>query len=310
MEKLILAVSLICLLASAVIMALVRKRLLQYSRQMGECLDAMIAGSKEIVFQEEEDTLTGKLQSKLHRLCEILDQKSQENEIQRRQLETMVADISHQVKTPIANVRMYHSLLEKKNLDEEKRQQFLAAAERQTDKLEFLMKSMIKMSRLENGIVKVQPKENSIRQLLEQAVCDVALKADEKQIHIEMACEDSLKAVFDRKWTLEAVFNILDNAVKYTGVGGNIRIQAQVTDFYNFSGINDITTNNDNYLETSHYMPQVGDRMLDVMFKGQVDERLLAQGFGYRVTCGNCEEFLRKYVDGAGQNGDLAMNLH
>lgn len=46
-----------------------------------------------------------------------------------------------------------------------------------------------------------------------------------------MACEDSLKAVFDRKWTLEAVFNILDNAVKYTGVGGNIRIQAQVTDF-------------------------------------------------------------------------------
>ncbi len=63
MEKLILAVSLICLLASAVIMALVRKRLLQYSRQMGECLDAMIAGSKEIVFQEEEDTLTGKLQS-------------------------------------------------------------------------------------------------------------------------------------------------------------------------------------------------------------------------------------------------------
>ena len=229
MEKLILAVSLICLLASAVIMALVRKRLLQYSRQMGECLDAMIAGRKEIVFQEEEDTLTGKLQSKLHRLCEILDQKSQENEIQRRQLETMVADISHQVKTPIANVRMYHSLLEKKNLDEEKRQQFL----------EFLMKSMIKMSRLENGIVKVQPKENSIRQLLEQAVCDVALKADEKQIHIEMACEDSLKAVFDRKWTLEAVFNILDNAVKYTGVGGNIRIQAQVTDFYVRIGIED-----------------------------------------------------------------------
>ena len=73
----------------------------------GGMLDAMIAGSKEIVFQEEEDTLTGKLQSKLHRLCEIPDQKSQENEIQRRQLETMVADISHQVKTPIANVRMY-----------------------------------------------------------------------------------------------------------------------------------------------------------------------------------------------------------
>lgn len=239
MEKLILLFSLVCLFLSIIIVIKVRKRLVEYTRQMSDCLDAMIAGRTDLVFQEEKDTLTGKLQSKLHRLYEILNRQSQENKIQRQQLETIVADISHQVKTPIANVRMYHSLLQKKNLDEEKKEQFLDAAQRQTDKLEFLMKSMIKMSRLENGIVKVQPKENSIRQLLEQAVCDVALKADEKQIHIEMACEDSLKAVFDGKWTLEAVFNILDNAVKYTGVGGNIRIQAQVTDFYVRIGIED-----------------------------------------------------------------------
>lgn len=91
---------------------------------MSDCLDAMIAGRTDLVFQEEKDTLTGKLQSKMHRLYEILDQQSRENKIQRQQLETIVADISHQVKTPIANVRMYHSLLQKKNLDEEKKNSF------------------------------------------------------------------------------------------------------------------------------------------------------------------------------------------
>ena len=239
MEKLILLFSLVCLFLSIIIVIKVRKRLVEYTRQMSDCLDAMIAGRTDLVFQEEKDTLTGKLQSKLHRLYEILNRQSQENKIQRQQLETIVADISHQVKTPIANVRMYHSLLQKKNLDEEKKEQFLDAAQRQTDKLEFLMKSMIKMSRLETGIVEVQPKENPIRVLLEQAVCDIALKAEAKQIEIEMECDENLRAVFDKKWTLEAVFNILDNAVKYTGQGGKIQIQAQITDFFVRIGIRD-----------------------------------------------------------------------
>ncbi|MCD8224105.1 MAG: hypothetical protein LUC99_04510 [Clostridiales bacterium] len=73
---------------------------------------------------------------------------------------------------------------------------------------------------------------------------------------------------------------------------------AQITDYYNFSGINDITINNDNYLETSHYRAELGDRILDAIFKNQVDLHLLEQGFDYKVTSDNCEEFLRNYIDG------------
>lgn len=72
---------------------------------------------------------------------------------------------------------------------------------------------------------------------------------------------------------------------------------AQVTDYYNFSGLNDITTDNENYLETSHYKPHVGDQMLEVMFGGQADPHLLEQGFGYHVTWDNCGEFLETVVD-------------
>lgn len=73
---------------------------------------------------------------------------------------------------------------------------------------------------------------------------------------------------------------------------------AQVTDYYNFSGLNGVTTDNGYYLETSHYKPEVGDMILQAIFEGTVDGELKAQGFGYYVTKENCEDFLRMYIDG------------
>ena len=102
----------------------------------------------------------------------------------------------------------------------------------QVDKLEFLIQSMIKMSRLEAGIVKVRPKEEAIYPMLEQAVCDAAIKAEQKGISIQVWCPQEIDAFFDFKWTLEAVYNILENAVKYTREKGHIEIRASVTDFF------------------------------------------------------------------------------
>lgn len=147
-------------------------------------------------------------------------------------LERTVADLSHQVKTPIASIRMYHNLLQKERLDESRRLEFLKAVENQVDKLEFLIQSMIKMSRLETGIIKVHPEYTMVYPLLEQVVCDVALKAEAKNIELEVECDAALKAFFDPKWTQEAVFNLLDNAVKYTDAGGRVCINAMATDFF------------------------------------------------------------------------------
>ena len=66
---------------------------------------------------------------------------------------------------------------------------------------------------------------------------------------------------------------------------------SETTDYYNFSGMNDITTNNDNYLETSHYKLQVGDLIIDTIFNHKTDSQLLSQGFGYFVKKENNNEF-------------------
>lgn len=232
MEWILLGAALALFLASIAVAVHVRRCLILYTDQLSDCLDAMLAGKNDIDFQENQETLTGKLQMKMHQLYEVMEKRSQENLRQREQLEAMISDISHQVKTPIAGIRMYHYLLERKNLTEEKREEFLQSARHQVDKLEFFMQSMIRMSRLETGLVKVQPEEGSVYDLIEQAVCDVALKADEKHMDIRIACGEGLTAYFDRKWTLEAVFNVLDNSVKYTNPGGRIEISAGKTDFF------------------------------------------------------------------------------
>ena len=239
MNGILLGTSVLVFAVSAGILLYVRKGLVQYTTQLMGSLDAILAGEKALDLLENQDTLDGKLQAKLVQLGEMMEQKARENLRQREQLETIISDISHQVKTPIANIRMYHSLLERKALEEEKREEFQEAVERQVDKLEFFMKSMIRMSRLETGIVQVQPEKSAVSALVAQAVCDVALKAEQKKIEIVIEESEELTAYFDKRWTAEAVFNILDNSVKYTQDGGRIVLSAGKTDFYVRIGIKD-----------------------------------------------------------------------
>ena len=232
MELLLLVLSAVFFLAGVFCVLYARKGFLAYTEQIMDCLEAMIAGEKDIVFQENQETLMGKIQMRMRRLYEIIEMKSEENLRQRKQLESMISDISHQVKTPIAGIRMYHNLLERKGISEEKREDFLKASEHQVDKPEFFMQSMIQMSRMETGLVKVQPKNNSVYELLAQAVCDAALLAEKKEMEIQVSCEENLTAYFDKRWTGEAVFNVLDNGIKYTKKGGKIWISAEKTDFF------------------------------------------------------------------------------
>lgn len=232
MEKILAAVSLLLFLMSIGTAVYVRRHLVWYTDIIMESLDAMLAGKKGVDFAVSQETLIGKIQMKMYQLQEVIEQKSKESLRQKEMLESVISDISHQVKTPVASLRMYHSLLERDSLGEEKRAEFLRAAERQADKLEFFMNSMIRMSRLETGLVKVKPERNSVYELLEQVVCDVALKAEEKKIGIHVDCPKQLEAYFDRKWTVEAVFNIVDNGVKYTQAGGKLEISAGKTDLF------------------------------------------------------------------------------
>jgi signal transduction histidine kinase len=144
----------------------------------------------------------------------------------RNKLKSLVSDISHQTKTPVTNILLYAGLLsENGNLDAKSRQMAMGIME-QADKLKFLTQALVKMSRLETGVMQIESMPQSVIPLISAAVSDVYAKATEKAIDLTIDADEHLTAVFDMKWTKEAVFNVLDNAVKYTKQGGKISISA------------------------------------------------------------------------------------
>ncbi|MFQ7738922.1 MAG: histidine kinase dimerization/phospho-acceptor domain-containing protein, partial [Emergencia timonensis] len=142
-------------IASVVMMAYARYCFVTYSRKLSDCLDGMIAGRKDIEFEEEEDSLIGRVQVRMRQLYEIMQKRTEVSQRNQKNLEKTISDISHQLKTPIASIRTYQNILLRPNIDEKDRMEFLHNAEKQVDKLEFLIQAMIKMSRLETGIVNV-----------------------------------------------------------------------------------------------------------------------------------------------------------
>ena len=144
----------------------------------------------------------------------------------------LISDISHQVKTPIANLKMINNTLLENEVPPQKQKEFLTAQASQLDKLDFLMQAMIKTSRLETGVISLEQKQQPVYDTLAAALGGILLNAEKKQIDVQVECPEHLDARHDRKWTSEALFNILDNAVKYTPAGGQIHVSVEGWEMY------------------------------------------------------------------------------
>lgn len=188
--------------------------------RLNEMLDHAIAG--EPIETSFDETKMSALETKLAKylMMDQLGKTQLENE--KARIDELISDISHQTKTPIANLLLYSELLEEE-IQDEKNREMVNAIHLQAEKLSFLTQSLIKVSRLESGVIQTVPKENSVGELIENIVLQVENKAALKNIKIKVQTKNS-KALFDMKWTSEAVYNILDNAVKYTEKDGKIEI--------------------------------------------------------------------------------------
>lgn len=136
----------------------------------------------------------------------------------------LISDISHQTKTPIANILLYSQLLSEQSLSPED-SLCIDELTAQAEKLNFLITSLIKSSRLENGIITVNPTLQPIENMILDVIKQVRPTAESKNIDINHSSSDII-ALFDYKWTSEALYNIIDNAVKYTPPNGNISVSA------------------------------------------------------------------------------------
>ena len=208
------------------------KRLSQFTSDLCQTMDSMITGGQEPARAEDRETIFARISYRLSRLYGILQENRRKVDEERRELQTLVSDISHQVKTPVANLKMVTDTLLAKPVTEQERRDFLQGIRSQTDKLEFLVQSMGKASRLETGAVTLEKKDAPLLDTLAQAMSGIVYGAEQKGISVEVQCPDDLRVSHDSKWTAEALFNLLDNAVKYTPAGGKISVSVEQWEMY------------------------------------------------------------------------------
>ncbi|NBJ94933.1 sensor histidine kinase [Parablautia muri] len=195
-------------------------------------IEALVEQQERQIFSEAEDTLTARLQHQLLKLRNILTAQNQMLAQEKEQIKTLISDISHQIKTPIAAANTFAELLSDGELSAEERTEYITTLQMSLGKLTFLTNSLIKMSRLESGIISLKPEKNSLNEIVLQAVKTVYAKAKEKGILITFECDQAFEAVLDFNWTAEAISNVIDNAVKYTPQGGFVRLK--ITEYPSF----------------------------------------------------------------------------
>lgn len=179
-----------------------------------------------------EETRESKL---AHQLDMILDRAAfarQQADLERDQVSGLLSDLSHQLKTPLANVVMYTELLEAGGLTREEERSFLEETGRQARKMQWLMKAMMKASRLEHGLVAVQAGYHEIKETIGRAVTAVYAQAADKRITIQVEAFSGCLLYHDPVWTAEALGNILENGVKYSPEGSIITVRVKPLEIY------------------------------------------------------------------------------
>lgn len=232
-RHLIFAGVVLLFLISAIWTQYLRRKTLLFTDSICDMMEQLSRGNVSMppidVCDNRADT---RIMESLYRYYEVMNDRQNDSIQAKQEIQEIISDISHQVKTPIANVKIYTNILRQHELDADKKHEFFDLLDGQVEKLDFLLQSMIKMSRLETGIVKLEVVPGTVQDTVMQAMNVVLMKAEEKQIELSADCPADLRAQHDPKWTAEALGNLLDNAVKYTPPGGKVSVQVRHWEYY------------------------------------------------------------------------------
>lgn len=209
-----------------------QRKLAEFTNSLCCMLDGMINGSERPQVDMEAETSLARISHRLERLYNIMQMNRRKVGEEKAELQTLVSDISHQTKTPIANLKMINDTMQTRKMPEGKLQEFLQASGSQLDKLDFLIQAMVKTSRLETGVIALEKKQAQFTETLTAALNGILAPMEKKQITLSVDCSDSFSFPHDSRWTAEALYNILDNAVKYTPVCGSICVTVQEWEMY------------------------------------------------------------------------------
>jgi len=195
-------------------------------------LDRILSKDTSLFSDTTGENRISKLTHKARRIMDRNVSEVAQTKEEKETIQGFISDMSHQMKTPLSGISMYADLLLEGNLSVEEQNEFLSRVKSSTDKLQWMMDSLIKMSQLEVGAIQLTPVSENIRQTISDAIGSVVAAASRKNINISVADFEDTPLYHDKRWTREAIANVLENAVKYSAPDSEIEVSVEPLPLY------------------------------------------------------------------------------
>ena len=217
---------LICVLVVVVACIIVRHYRKESEQTMHFVLDTLDRSLRgERITYEYNESMNSAICDRLDRIIQMNDMQKKEAQKERDNVKSLVSDISHQIRTPLSNIVLYAGLL-KEQAQDDNTVQLVDRIQAQSDKLDFLIKELVKSSRIEQEIIQVQCFRLSIFSIVTSAIQNIEMKALKKNITISYD-EIQSDVSADEQWSMEAIVNVIDNAIKYSPCASTIYIKTR-----------------------------------------------------------------------------------
>lgn len=211
-----------------------RKARSEELKRISDYLQELLEGKEVNIGADNEDTMSSKINYQLMRVQNVLISQKNQAQNEKRELQELISEIAHQMRTPLTNLRNYLGFLEEM-IDEkesESEKQYLKAIQISEEKIYFLTEHFIRISRLEHGMIQLKIEENDFMKTFLNALGQVQEQAERKEITFQFDIPEKVKVNHDINWIEEAVYNLLDNAVKYSNQGGKIIVTVREDEMF------------------------------------------------------------------------------
>ncbi len=200
--------------------------------ELSEALESLINGSDPGLEGLNDDTLPSKVKNQIQRLGDKMRGQEQALQKEREEIRGLIADTAHQLRTPLANMESYLTLLQNGAGDAKDQEFCIQAIQESEERIRFLTEGFIRMARLENGIIQIRKVTGKLQETILACILQVRAAAEEKNITVRLEMDEELEVSHDPRWLGEAVYNLLDNSVKYSPEQSEIVVTAEKNEMF------------------------------------------------------------------------------
>ena len=215
------------------------KKQYQKVEEMNQYMVSVLNGDYRFHIRDYEEGAMSRLRSDIYRITTRLKNQKEDVLKDKKNLEDVLSDISHQLKTPLTSMYVINDVLYEDTLKEKEKKELLTKNRKQLERIEWLVTSLLKISRIDSGTITLKKEEIKVKELIEKSLEPITIALELKDQEVEIQGKENLTINCDRNWTREALLNILKNAHEHSPEKAKISISYGTNALYTFIKITD-----------------------------------------------------------------------